>query len=661
MPDSVAAVEPDQPGRLLDRAELAERAAVPGFVVDLAVDAGLITPLRPRSDSGGETEGFTSDHVEMLAAARTLIDAGVAVEEMAALAMRHATNVENLIDDSIEVLKRSINHSSHDRAELIESVNRLIPVATKLVIGHFERTLFERAMARIGDEPASAACAVVVAARRARRRIDPLAVYAAAVDQPDRCVWLRPGAGLGVAALGVAEEIAPVGDDRFSAASAARAVLAARLRRHGPDDAPAPLVVGGFSFTSADARCDAANARSRTQGPVWEGFGDCRLVLPEATVLDRPDGTWLLAAARASSDGDEAAAVVALQQRLDALEAEAAAATGAAIGAAAVSLVESDEQAAATAERRSGRSVGRSVGLDAEALQVEHPYSAPAESSTPSSESDNRATQAEHQYKTLVRRAVDAVRREEFEKVVLARAVAVDRGIDVAGVLDRLRSRNPDCATFAFTVGQATFLGSTPEELVTLRGSRLDAVALAGTAPRGRNRADDEKLAAELLASVKNRREHRIVVEGVIEALSRLGLVDPAPAEPGLLRLNRVQHLRTPITAEVKRRRTGASDMDVLRAAGALHPTAAVGGAPSEAALEFIARNEGFDRGWYSAPVGWCDLDGNGELGVALRCALARPGTAHLFAGAGIVSESDPDDELAETTVKLQAFLDALD
>ena len=101
--------------------------------------------------------------------------------------------------------------------------------------------------------------------------------------------------------------------------------------------------------------------------------------------------------------------------------------------------------------------------------------------------------------------------------------------------------------------------------------------------------------------------------------------------------------------------------MDVLRAAGVLHPTAAVGGAPTGAALEFIAGREGFDRGWYAAPVGWCDLDGNGEMGVALRCALTGPDSTHLFAGAGIVTDSDPEDELEETAMKLRALLDVID
>ena len=222
VPDSAAEADADHAGPVLDRAALAERASVPAFVVDLAVDAGLIWP----HFNGADGEHFGSDHVEMLAAARNLIDEGVAIEELAALAVRHATNVENLIDDAIDLLKHSINRDTHDQAALIASVNRLIPVATKLVIGHFEKTLLDRAMARTDAAPGAAAGTIVVRARRLDRRVDPLAVYAAA-DDSRRSVWLRPDAGMGLAAIGAVEAIEPVGGDRFSAASAARAVLAA--------------------------------------------------------------------------------------------------------------------------------------------------------------------------------------------------------------------------------------------------------------------------------------------------------------------------------------------------------------------------------------------------------------------------------------------------
>ena len=281
VPDSAAAAEPDQAGLLLDRAELAERADVPAFVVDLVIDAGLLAPL----DNGSEGELFGSDDVDVLAAARTLVGEGVAIEELAALAMRHVTNVENLIDDAIDLLKRHIKRDSPDRAALVASVNRLVPVATKLVVGHFERTLWARAMARVADDPAIAAGAILVRTRRLDRRVDPLAVYASAGADRLRTVWLRPDQGVGLAAIGEVEAIEPTGNDRFSAASAARAVLAARIRREVPSEGPAPVLVGGFSFA---ANREAAGNDSQPHSANDQGESAPGTVL--ARVRRLPDG-----------------------------------------------------------------------------------------------------------------------------------------------------------------------------------------------------------------------------------------------------------------------------------------------------------------------------------------------------------------------------------
>ena len=593
---------------------------MPAFVVDLVIDAGLLAP----SGNGSEPESFSPDDVDMLIAARTLVDEGVAVEELAALAMRHATNVEDLIDDAIDLLKRQGDLNGGDRAALAASVQRLVPVATKLVVGHFERTLWARAMARVDDRPNASAGAIVVKARRLEKRFDPLAAWAALADYRQRSVWLRPDGEMGIAALGEVESITPVGADRFSAASAARAVLAARIRRRGPQDAPAPVLVGGFAF-NADVRADrgaeapSAISQAGVNAPRWQGFGDCRLVLPQLTVIDRAEASWVLAATRVGDDGDDTAAEAELDRRLN------------------------------------------NVVAHLDRMRPAAVNSAPC-SKDPSTDSFAlHDCDSDDDYKLLVKSAVEAISGGEFQKVVLARHVTLNGLLDTATVLDRLRRRNPSCAVFAFTSEDSTFLGGTPETLVTLQGSRLHTVALAGTTPRGADAESDEQLGEALLNSAKNLAEHRFVVDGITEALAGLGLVDPAPSEPGLMRLNSLQHLHTPITAQVQRRRSGASDMDVLRVAGALHPTAAVGGTPTRAALEFIVNREGFDRGWYAAPVGWCDLDGNGELCVALRSALCESGLTHLFAGAGIVADSIPAEELEETAFKLRALLDVIE
>ena len=628
---AAAAVDSAASGLEFDRAGLAERADVPPFVVDLVIDAGLLVPLNGDRDD----ERFGSEDVEMLAAARTLVGEGVAVEELAALAMRHATHVEGLIDDAIDLLKRHADRSGNG-ASLDATVQRLVPVATQLVVGHFERTLWARAMDRIGGARAAAGT-IVVSARRLPHRVDPLVAYAAADARRQRSVWLRPDAGMGLAAIGTVEAIEPVGADRFSGASAARAVLAARVRRHGPGDAPAPVLVGGFAFgPRGDGGLRGIAGRN---GPTWDGFGDSRLVLPELTVIDRPDGTWVQAATRVGPDGDEAAAEAELEERLACFSVEPLTTGAIGIGGPGFDLRDSDRPGAADRDC------------------MNRPAAADGEGDRPGAAD---GYDADDDYLDHVASAVEAIGRGDFQKVVLARTLTLDAEVDAVAVLDQLRQRNPTCSAFAFSVGSSTFLGATPEELVTLNGPWLHTTALAGTAPRGDSPDADERLGAGLLASAKNRSEHRFVVDGITEALAGLGLVDPAPAQPGLLRLSRLQHLRTPITARVQRRRSGASDMDVLRAAGVLHPTAATGGAPTDDALRFIADHEGFARGWYAAPVGWCDLEGNGEIGVALRSALIEHGRIHLFAGAGIVADSEPADELEETSVKLRALLDVI-
>ena len=637
-------------GRTLDRAELAEAAGVPAFIADLVIDAGLIAPVDVAPADLDGAERFGPAAVDMLAAARTLVDEGVAVEELAALAMRHATHVESVIDDAIELFERPRRRAGRDPSGSAATLQRLAPVVTDLVAKHFERTLVARAFSRAGGAAATSPGAVVVCSRRLERRVDPLAVYASDSDFY-RSLWLRPDAGAGMAAVGAVEVLEPSGPDRFSAASAARAVLAARVRRHGPASAPAPVLVGGFSFRPGP--------EPDSRPPDWTGFGDCRLVLPELTVIDRPDGTWALKAARIGPDGDESAAVAALDRELAELDSATKA----------ISLDrELSELDSAATTVLDLKLQSADSGLTTAPPAAEHPGDG-ASSQLDGGASAGRAAQPQPStpgnddpdYLELVGQGVDAVGRGELDKVVCARMLALGTGPDPATVLDALRRRNPNCAVFAFTVGAATFLGATPEELAVLDGHRLCTSAVAGTAPRGADATSDARLAEGLLASAKERAEHRFVVEAITAGLEGLGLVDPTPTEPEILTLANLQHLRTPITSRVRQRSSGVNDMDVLRVAGVLHPTPATGGTPLDAALAFIEAHETFDRGWYAAPVGWCDLDGNGELRVALRSMLATAEGLRLFAGAGVVAGSTPSGELAETSVKLQALLNAIE
>ena len=255
--------------------------------------------------------------------------------------------------------------------------------------------------------------------------------------------------------------------------------------------------------------------------------------------------------------------------------------------------------------------------------------------------------------------AVQRIDRGELAKVVLARdlLVTADAPLDPRLLLSRLAARFPDCWTFAVD----GLLGATPELLLRRTGRRLSARVLAGTAPRGAGAAD-ERLAAALLGSAKDRAEHALAVDSLVRSLRPFCTSLSTPAEPGLLTLANVRHLATDV-AGVQRRTGPRGRAGLLELIGAVHPTAAVCGTPVDEAAALIAELEGMDRGRYAGPVGWFDARGDGEFGLALRCAelSGDGGAARLFAGCGIVAGSEPAAELAETQAKFAAFLAALE
>lgn len=253
-----------------------------------------------------------------------------------------------------------------------------------------------------------------------------------------------------------------------------------------------------------------------------------------------------------------------------------------------------------------------------------------------------------------VAEAVGAIRAGAFQKVVLARSVSVKTAdaINAFDVVAHLRDRYPACRVFGWQVDGGTFVGASPELLVARSGDHFHLSPLAGSAPRGDSADEDRRLGDELLASSKDRSEHDIVIQDAVRRLRPLAESIDHPAEPQLHRFATVQHLATPIA--------GSSGSRALALAAALHPTPAVGGAPRADALAFIEKREGIDRGWYAGGIGWLTPDGDGELALALRCALVRGDSALLFAGNGIVAASDPAAELTETRLKLRPLLDLL-
>ena len=263
------------------------------------------------------------------------------------------------------------------------------------------------------------------------------------------------------------------------------------------------------------------------------------------------------------------------------------------------------------------------------------------------------ASHAHDEWRALVQDAVEEIGAGRFAKVVLAREVMVDanRTLSVSAVVGRLRSLYPSCMTFSID----GFVGASPELLVSRIGDRVRSHPLAGTCPHSGDPYADEQMAARLLASAKDRHEHRLVVDGLAAGLAPLCEELQVPETPSVLPLRNVLHLATRVRGRLRPPEPTALDLAVR-----LHPTAAVAGTPADDAIAWLTKVEGFDRGRYAGPVGWVDARGDGEWALGIRCADIDGTRARLMAGVGIVAGSVPEDELAETQLKLQALLAAV-
>ncbi len=281
------------------------------------------------------------------------------------------------------------------------------------------------------------------------------------------------------------------------------------------------------------------------------------------------------------------------------------------------------------------------------------PLSAPAPPRRPRGVRWSETASSVTAWHEAVAAAVERIRAGALAKVVLAYdlVATADEPIDVRWLLQRLADRYDDCWVFSVD-GLA---GATPELLLRREGTSAWSRVLAGTVRRTGEQGADERAAAALLASAKDRSEHDFAVSSLVDALRpHTGSVD-APAAPQVLALHNVLHLSTDVRAEV------ADASTVLELVAALHPTAAVGGAPTDLALDLIRELEHMDRGRYAGPVGWMDARGDGAFGIALRCGEVEGRSVRLFAGCGIVAESDPDEEVAETVAKFLPMRDALE
>ncbi|WP_188453989.1 isochorismate synthase [Virgibacillus oceani] len=263
---------------------------------------------------------------------------------------------------------------------------------------------------------------------------------------------------------------------------------------------------------------------------------------------------------------------------------------------------------------------------------------------------------APEQWKNIVRLATEEIKQNEAEKIVLAREMRLklSKKAEITAILSNFITSQTNCYIFAFEHGNDCFVGATPERLVKLENKQLLSTCLAGTAPRGKTKSEDVKISQALLHDSKNREEHDFVVKMIKEAIKNYCTDIQIPNEPIIYPLKNLQHLFTPVKATLQ---NGYSIFDIIKQ---LHPTPALGGVPKETSLAFIREHEQMDRGWYGAPIGWLDRNQNGEFAVAIRSGLIQGDEASLFAGCGVVKDSDPEAEYEETTIKFLPMLTVL-
>ena len=395
-----------------------------------------------------------------------------------------------------------------------------------------------------------------------------------------------------LATLGSAVTLEERGPQRFAAVAARWRELVGRARMDSVVGPPGSGLVacGGFAFAA-----DGAAA------PPWSRFAPASLVVGELTLARWREETWCTLALATTPDDDPDA------------------------------LLE--------------RAVRRAAELEQRPLPLLDPH--PTQRHTISS-----ALAPEH-FEAAVARAVELIRAGRIEKIVLAREVHVHAPAphDVPALYGVLREGFSGCFVYAVGRGEAAFVGATPELLLRRSGLRVSTVALAGSIGRSADPAVDDHLGERLLRSEKDRGEHSIVARRIARTLRPHAVWVTMPDEPGIVRIANIQHLGTPIRAQLTR------PVPAVELAGLLHPTPAVGGEPEAVAVPMIRALEGMDRGWYAGPVGWTDANEDGEFCVALRCVLIEGAVARCYAGGGVVGDSDPASELAETEVKLGALL----
>jgi isochorismate synthase len=450
---------------------------------------------------------------------------------------------------------------------------------------------FESALTRAGEGR------LVTATVEIEEEVDPTALAAGSRLAADRWFsWEQPDRGFALAGIGSAAEVISRGPDRFRDLAEG----CSHIARDRDADEPSGLPAGAGAVWATGL----AFATGGGTEPIWSSLPPALAVLPEIAIARSEGRGFLTASAHLEPGADRDAVLSRIEGRLGSLRP--------------APLTPADPHPSA-ATRISGR------------------Y--PPE-----------------RYERIVADAVDRIRSSGIDKVVLARELTVDAPAahDPAALLGALRDLFPSCFCFCFGTPEAAFIGASPELLVRRSGAVAATVALAGTTSRSADPAVDDHLGEAMLRSPKVRDEHGIVARRIESTLRPHSVWVHAEGEPFVIKVGNLQHLATPIRAQL------AESHSAIELAGFLHPTPAIGGEPREPALEVIGELEGIDRGWYTGPMGWMDAAEDGEFCVGLRSALLRDREAHLFAGCGIVADSDPAAELQESELKFEALLPLL-
>ncbi|HEV8065315.1 MAG TPA: isochorismate synthase, partial [Acidimicrobiales bacterium] len=324
-------------------------------------------------------------------------------------------------------------------------------------------------------------------------------------------------------------------------------------------------------------------------------------------------------------------------------------------GQGAVALAIAGEPGSAVAGNDLARGTGESAGADPADVLEEYLAAPIPEKMAPPDSFKLESCRPHDEFLEQVAAAVTEVRSGRLSKVVLAREVRVEanRPLRQEDLLERLRSLHPSCTAFAVE----GFIGASPELLIKLDGRAVESHPLAGTAARSGDPVADAAAETALLTSPKERAEHRAVVDSIAGGLAPAVAELEVPEGPAIVELRNVSHLGTHIKGRLAV--NGSRPPNSLQLLALIHPTPAVSGTPIGAAIEYLATAEGLDRDKYAGAVGWIDAAGDGEWHLGIRCAIVDGRTARLFAGVGIVADSDPAAELRETQLKLQAFLAA--